>query len=58
MHILVTRPHLERSLKAHEDRYGEDAHQLVDRLLMGFFSMDAPWTTRKDWQLDTTSKKP
>ena len=50
MHILVTRPWLNKMLHIHSEQTKENPHELVDRLLMGFFSMDAPWSKNGTWE--------
>lgn len=56
MHILVTRPFLVRALQDHADHTKESQHELVDRLLMGFFSQDAPWSKRGTWETPLNGK--
>lgn len=57
MHILVTRPWLEKELREHAIHTKEDPHALVDRLLVGFFAKDAPWSQSGNWETPLNGKE-
>lgn len=50
MHVLIERQWLVKALTEHRSRTGEDHHALVDRLLTGFFAVDAPWAKNGTWE--------
>lgn len=49
MHILTKRQWIDKALKEHQSRFHETPDELVDRLLTGFFCMDAPWSKHGNW---------
>lgn len=50
MHILTKRTWVDKALKDHQARFKETPDELVDRLLTGFFLMDAPWSKHGTWE--------
>lgn len=49
MHILTKREWIVKALHEHQARFKETPDELVDRLLTGFFCMDAPWSKHGNW---------
>lgn len=49
MHILTKREWIVKALREHQLRFKESPDELVDRLLTGFFQMDAPWSKHGNW---------